>query len=165
MLLNKKLRHKELIVLAYLVTSVLVSQACKSSNDPGSDDAMRIRQVVSTFFEEAYGPNGNVEEAYSLFAKSAQATCPAVRFTNLAMLAREAVGHRKVTIDQFRSIRISGDVAQVEMVIAMGDQVAQVFPQEARLQSENNDWRITITTDPTCSSMIDFFDLRNANDR
>ena len=81
------------------------------------------------------------------------------------MLAREAVGDRKVTINRFRSVEVSGDEAHVRMVVAMGHQVASVFPQEATLVYEDGDWRMVITTDPTCTSMIDFFDLHNAADR
>ncbi len=129
--------------------------ACASGKAPGSE-AQRIEEAVSSFLQEAYGPGGNIDFAYSLLAAATRETCSKQDFTTIALAARQANGDRSLQTDRFSDIRIAGDTATLK-VDSDYDRTPRFFPVDAAVIREDGDWRYLVTTDPTCKSVSRFF--------
>ena len=144
-----------------LATAFLIalpgSTGCASGGSRDSGEAQRIRESVSSFLQEAYGPGGDIDFAYSLLAAETRQTCSKQDFTAIAVAARQANGDRSLQTDRFSDIRIAGDTATLN-VDSDYDLTPRFFPVDATVVREDGDWRYLVTTDPTCKSVARFFE-------
>jgi hypothetical protein len=116
---------------------------------------------VSSFLQEAYGPGGDLDFAYSLLAEATRRTCSQQDFTMMALAARLANGDRSLQTDRFSDIRIDDDTATLK-VDSDYDRSPRFFPLDATVVREDGDWRYVVTTDPTCKSVPKFFQHEGA---
>jgi hypothetical protein len=129
---------------------------CCGSEEKAGIEAQRIREVISSFLQEAYGPSGDLDFAYSLLASETHRTCTRADFIAIAQAARQANGDRSLQTDRFSDIRIDGERATLK-VDSDYDRTPRYFPSEATAVREDGDWRYLVTTDPTCKSVARFF--------
>lgn len=139
-----------------LTVAVLLTAGCASSGANDSAEAQRIKEAVSSFLQEAYGPQGDIDFAYSLLASETRATCAEEDFTAIVLAARQANGDRSLQQDRFSNIRISGDSATLQ-VDSDYDLSPRFFPIDASVVKEEGEWRYLVTSDPTCKSVDRFF--------
>lgn len=138
----------------------VILAACGSTN--GGEEP-RIEEAVSSFLQEAYGPNGDIDFAYSLLASETRRTCSKADFTAIVHAARQANGDRSLQADRFADIRISGGRATLK-VDSDYDLSPRYFPVDATVVLEGGEWRYLVTTDPTCKSLPRFFQHEGAVD-
>jgi hypothetical protein len=138
----------------------LLSTNCGKGQSISSDERQRIDEVVSSFVLEAYGPGGDVDVAYGLLSEESQDSCPKSDFSQMATVGRQLlVGHRPVV--QTDDLHVSNDTARLKIEISIGNFVTHFFPEEMTLSKEGGEWHYVITTDPSCKSVVTFFDLRD----
>jgi hypothetical protein len=146
-----------LIWSAFLILAIALTAACASKETPQEAAAQRIKEAVSSFLQEAYGPNGSVEFAYSLLAAETRRTCAEDDFRAIVAAARAANGDRSLQADRFADIEIVGDTATLK-VDSDYDLTPRFFPVDATVVREQEEWRVLVTTDPTCKSVARFFE-------
>jgi hypothetical protein len=149
--------------MRWLLAPVFVTAAlaCSSGSAGDSTQAQRVREAVSSFLQEAYGPGGDLDFAYSLLAEATRRTCSQQDFMMMALAARLANGDRSLQTDRFSDIRIDDDSATLK-VDSDYDRSPRFFPLDATVVREDGDWRYVVTTDPTCKSVPKFFQHEGA---
>ncbi|HEU0073302.1 MAG TPA: hypothetical protein VFS30_04755 [Dehalococcoidia bacterium] len=141
-------------------SALLCVAACGSPNEGHeASEIEQIRFVLSRFYEEAYNPGGDLEAAYVLFDSTTQSSCPFSKFKELATFAREFVGSRRLVLEALHALNISDTAASVVVELDGGGLTASFLPEEVTLRKEQGNWRYVVTTDPTCESLFEFFDL------
>ena len=144
------------LVTTFACCAVLLAAACASGDSPEDAEAERVKEAVSSFLQEAYGPGGNVDFAYSLLAAETRRTCSREDFEAITNAAREANGDRSLQADRFADIRIEGNRATLK-VDSDYDLSPRFFPVDATVVREDGEWRFLVTTDPTCKSVARYF--------
>ena len=148
-----------------LAALALLSAACCAFSGCGGDssdsaEARRVEEAVSSFLQEAYGPGGDIDFAYSLLAAQTRQTCSKADFQAIALAARQANGDRSLQTDRFSDVRIAGNTATLK-VDSDYDLTPRYFPVDATAVKEDGGWRYVVTTDPTCKSVPRFFQHAN----
>ena len=142
--------------LALLGLACVLAIGCGAGGSRDSAEAQRVKEAVSSYLQEAYGPGGDLDFAYSLLASRTRESCSKPDFLTIALAARQANGDRSLQTDRFSDIRISGDTATLK-VDSDYDLSPRFFPLDATVVKEDGDWRFLVTTDPTCKSVPRFF--------
>jgi hypothetical protein len=143
-------------LLALLSMALVLGVGCGSNGSAGDAEAQRIEEAVSSFLQEAYSPDGDIDFAYSRLATETRRTCSKDHFTMIVLAARQANGDRSLQPDRFLDIRITGDTATLK-VDSDYDLSPRFFPVDATVVREDGEWRYLVTTDPTCESVARFF--------
>jgi hypothetical protein len=146
----------KLRLLALLPWAVLLIVACSCTSRSNDPESQRIEEAVSSFLQEAYSPDGDIDFAYSRLADETQQTCSKDDFTAIVLAARQANGDRSLQTDRFLAIHISGNTATLK-VDSDYDLTPRYFPLDATVVKEEGEWRYLVTTDPTCKSVAVFF--------
>ena len=147
--------HPARLLLICCVTFVFAA-SCGSGGSAGAAEAQRVREAVSSFLQEAYGPGGDLDFAYSLLATETRKTCAKSDFTTIVLAARQANGDRSLQTVRFSDIRIEGGRATLK-VDSDYDRTPRYFPLEATAVKEDGAWHYLVTTDPSCKSVDAFF--------
>jgi hypothetical protein len=130
--------------------------SCGAGGTADSAEAQSVREAVSSFPQEAYGPDGDLDFAYSSLSDKTRRTCAKSDFTAIALAARQANGDRSLQADRFSDIRIDGVRATLK-VDSDYDRTPRYFPLGATVVKEDGEWRYLVTTDPSCKSVSRFF--------
>ena len=146
-----------------MAVAFCAAAACNSGSQRDAAEAQRIKEAMSSYLQEAFGPEGDIDFAYSLLASKTRDTCSREDFISIARAARQANGDRSLQTDRFSDIRISRDTATLK-VDSDYDLTPRFFPLDATVVKEDGDWRYLVTTDPTCKSVARFFDHQPDSD-
>ena len=149
--------------LGCVLVACWLAASCGSGGSADSAETQRVREAVSSFLQEAYGPGGDLDFAYSLLASETRRACAKSDFMVLALAARQANGDRSLQTDRFSDIRIDGARATLK-VDSDYDRVPRFFPVEVTVVKEDGEWLYLVTTDPSCKSVARFFQHDGASD-